>query len=408
MTSLRAVAKCLGSNNVVGMGQKVGLMRVFKVSDLIRLVPTRPPFLVEWSEANLHNTPSYIASHVSFIESLPFDGMVINDDAADNLFKEGEVRTVEQCLQILAPLNPNPFRRFKFNFSAVFMGQANPPPELFDDDGWNRVVSNSRNYAEAIQRVGIPGIFLDNEVYQWAGHDPTPANPNANPNSWWYYPDNYIPGRSLPDYIAQAKLRGQQLMKALTDAYPKIRVVVLHCLYECCSATPPSVTDWGGGSDGWLYGAFFTGMMESKSSESLLVDGGETYHYRTRPDFDSSYQWRKYGMAAAETSCLFMTSSDKALWPSRVNFSFGVYDKPYPPPPGKTADMNSTIARTTVANALCLADLFVWHYSEGLDWWAPPGSGGTPPPVTDDWINAISAARNDACQSRLASRQSGH
>src|ERR1019366_9389789 len=39
MTSLIGIARCLGSNTVVGMGQKVGLARPFKVSDLIRLAP---------------------------------------------------------------------------------------------------------------------------------------------------------------------------------------------------------------------------------------------------------------------------------------------------------------------------------------------------------------------------------
>jgi hypothetical protein len=167
--------------------------------------------------------------------------------------------------------------------------------------------------------------------------NPQPATLKIATHPFWVYKRLYKPGQAS---------RAATDEGTLTDAYPTIRVVALHGPYESCSATPPSVD---GGSDDLLSGAFFIGMMESSTRDSLLVDGGETYTYRTGADYSNSYQWRKHGMAAPATSCLFLTSSDKALLTSRVNFSFGIYDKPYPPPPNKTVPMDSTIARTTMA-----------------------------------------------------------
>jgi hypothetical protein len=114
-------------------------------------------------------------------------------------------------------------------------------------------------------------------------------------------------------------------------------------------------------------------------------------------------------MPAPSAGVAFISDSLRQHWADGISISFGVYDGVYPPNQGLT--MNPEVARATVANALCQADTYVWHYSECRDWWAPqnatdsvpvgkycpiqPGDTGSIKPVTQDWVNAIALAQAD-------------
>src|SRR5262245_27945284 len=78
--------------------------------------PEPPPaYLIEWCWGD-HNRPEYIVKHVDFIETRPFDGMVISDFAGRNLMHPDDaIRqgsrfwTHAQCRDSLQPLSPDTF-----------------------------------------------------------------------------------------------------------------------------------------------------------------------------------------------------------------------------------------------------------------------------------------------------------
>ncbi len=349
------------------------------------------PHLVEWSWG-AHNNPSYIASHIDFIESRPFDGIILYDFIGTNLLNlndpsvtphegpDGAV-TYQSSSNSLSPLTPTTFKKFTQNFSLVYMGLHNNPPELFDDTGWNAIYASAQNYAQALKDRGLRGVVLDDEIYTY---------------NYWQYPDQVAhKDKTLQEYADKSRQRGRELMQAFVAGYNNIAVIVTHGPYEGCSSARTPVGAYADNS--FLIGDFAAGVVEGTGSSSLAVDGGEVYDYRTAQDFANSYQWRKYSITDPANACPFMDSTLASNWSSQISISFGVYDKERS---SSTSDdwhpiTNTDEVRTTLSNALQQAHDYVWHYSEARDWWCAPGDcSDAIPGVTQDWIDAVTQARS--------------
>lgn len=337
-------------------------------------------YLIEWSWGD-HDSPGYIAGHMSFIETRPFDGIVINNYPGRNFFSVrpdgtagAAVWTADRIAMGFTPLNGDGFKKFRQNFAKVNMGMRFNPPELDDDVGWAMVVVSARNYAAVIRAIGITGIFLDNEIYTY---------------SYWRKANAGLFG-GKGDFQRRAGLarqRGRQLMAALLEAYPNIVVIVAHSPAENCTETPRNILDYSPDPDS-LAGYFFSGMAMAVQSPAMLVDGGEFYSLRSDSDFAESYRWRKRGIAAS--GCGVVPDELRSAWGNKVGIGFGVYDTPS----GKkhAIPMNAAIAASTLRSALQAADLYVWHYSEARDWWGEKKDAGKVPAVSDDWIEAVDQA----------------
>jgi len=158
---------------------------------------------------------------------------------------------------MLEPLKGLPFSRLVNNFGYV-LGKT--PPDFFDD--WSVPIQNFANLARALKDAGLKGFFFDNEQYF---------------QPWGEYPGGVAnPMTSLPDYQAQAALRGRQVMEAMVAEFPEIVVVPLHGPYI---SDPYSVLRLGfaGVPDrNQLLGPFSVGFVQGAGISGQVVDGGRS------------------------------------------------------------------------------------------------------------------------------------
>src|SRR6266542_687126 len=64
-------------------------------------------------------------------------------------------------------------------------------------------------------------------------------------------------------------------------------------------------------------------------------------------NFADSYEWRKNTLPSNSINCVYIPSSLRVLWPSKVNISFGLYDKPF-----GGANMDESIMETILTKTL--------------------------------------------------------
>jgi hypothetical protein len=308
--------------------------------------------------------PNYIAENIDHIESLPFDGMVVNIEESWSLML-GRPVSYDVIAGSLMPLRGT-YEHFRHNFVEVLVDD---PGDVFDDEAWAITVDNWRNMARAAREAGFVGIFFDNEEYK---------------GRWLDYDEDYDdPSHTLEEYRDQTRLRGRQIMEAIVAEFPNVVLLVYHGPYVSEPATPDEVLAGQADAESSdLTGPLFVGFLEGLSGEARLVDGGEVYAYRTPEDFARSYEWRKRGIASEETDSAFIPPAARAVWEERVGISFGVYNLPFP----RGEEMNPRIMRATLENALRQADDFVWFYTYGDNWLIP---GDMP----DCWFYAVEGAR---------------
>lgn len=319
-------------------------------------------------------TPSFVRDNRAFLETQPFDGLVLylrNPSMTVNVTTGVMTATpmsYETMMSVLEPVRGLPFTNLTHNFALVF---GSTPPDFFDN--WSVTVQNFANVARAVRDSGLKGIVFDNEQYF---------------RPWANYPDGVrYPTRSLKEYQDQARLRGREVMQAMVAQFPEIAVITLHGPYVSEPKAPTSLgfPQWGMGNE--LLGPFFAGFMEGKGAQALNVDGGELYTLRTAAQFQGSYLWRKYDIASDAVNCAFIPPALRTVWPERSNIGFGVYDRPF-----GGASMDPTILRSTIANALRQGDRYVWFYAEAATYLLPPSRGG----ASDVWVNALRQGRLDA------------
>ena len=317
-------------------------------------------------------TPQYIQDNFEFLESRPFNGLVVY--ASDPLFATNvtagvmhdEAMTYEQMSAVLDPIRDLPFSQLRDNFVYVF---GNTPPDFFDD--WSVTVQNFRNLARAIKDAGLRGIFFDNEPYV---------------TGWGWYPDGVAyPGMTLEEYEVQATARGREVMEAMISEFPDIVVVTLHGpyisdLYSMNQMGFPDLFPYYA-----LLGPFFTGFLQGAGSPGRSVDGGELYWFREKQDFADSYTLRNTGIASAAADCPFIPPSFRPSWPGLTTIAFGLLDRPF-----LNEDMTPPILTTTLINALQRSDRWVWLYTEDRTFLAPESDGG----ATQEWVDAVQAAQD--------------
>ena len=318
-------------------------------------------------------TPGFIANNLSFLESQPFDGLVVylRNDANGYAATQSIVSTTPVSYQnlatILAPLQGLGFAQLRDNFALV---QAPNPPDFFDD--WSVPIQNYANLARALGEAGLRGVFFDNEQYSRA---------------WANYPVGVkYPARTLGEYQVQASLRGTQVMQAMVAQFPQVQVLQMHGPYvsEPQAPSPLFPTWW---TQNQLLGPYFSGFVQGAGPSALNIDGGELYTLRTADQFLGSYNWRKYNLPSDAVNCAFIPPALRPPWPGMVSVSFGLYDSSF----GGVA-MTPDILRPTLTSALHQADRYVWFYTEGRTFLLPPGQGG----ATSDWVGSIQQAKADA------------
>lgn len=345
-----------------------GVALAFEPAAASRSAPPKSLILAGW-HGTVTPTPQFIQDNFAFLESRPFNGMVVY--VSDPTFTvnvtagvmHDQAMSYEDMTSVLDPIRNLPFSQLRDNFAYVF---GNDPPDFFDD--WSVTVQNFRNLARALNEAGLRGIFFDNEPYV------TP---------WGWYPDGVdYPEIPLAEYEAQASLRGREVMEAMVSEFPDIVVVTLHGpyisdLYSLQQMGFPDVFPYYA-----LLGPFFTGFLQGAGGPGRSVDGGELYWFREPQDFADSYALRRYGIASEAADCPFIPPSFRPSWPDRTSISFGLIDYPF-----LGEDMTPEIMTATVSNALQQADRWVWLYTEQRTFLTPESEGG----ATQEWVDAVRA-----------------
>jgi hypothetical protein len=357
--------------------------------------------------ATSHFDPAYVGQHAEWIESRPFDGMVINDYLGRNLLNThlradapnfvdaaGAV-TYDAASRGLSPVK-GVFKKFHDNFTRVDFNLVGSPPLLNDDANWQIVNQSATNYAKAAQDTGLKGIFFDNETYQHPA-----LSGRKNGGDYWLYEDQIaFAGQSqsampLSSVVALARRRGRELMQAFIRGYPAITVVVAHGPNEGCDAWKSTSGHFA--TDRYLLGAFSAGMVEGSGGAATLVDGGEDYDLHSARDFSVARAWRKGGGRGITNlgaqKCPFMDASLAANWQNRISVAFSTFDKERPSLNTNNWTPIADVAgfRATLTNALRASDKYVWHYAQWQDWW-----GNSMEDKLKPWADAIVAALLDA------------
>jgi len=330
--------------------------------------PSKSLILAGW-HGPVTPTPQFIQNHFAFLESRPFNGMVVyvsNPSFTVNVtagVMHDQAMTYEDMSTVLDPIRNLPFSQLKDNFAYVF---GNTPPDFFDD--WTVPVQNFRNLARALKDAGLRGIFFDNEPYV---------------TGWGWYPDGVAyPQFTLEEYEAQAAVRGREVMEAMIAEFPDIVVVTLHGPYI---SDPYSLQQMGFPKYPYfaLLGPFYSGFLQGAGGPGRTVDGGELYWFREAQDFADSYDLRKTGIASAAADCPFIPASIRPSWPGLTTISFGLLDRPF-----MGENMTPPILTTTLVNALQRADRWVWLYTEDRTFLTPESAGG----ATQAWVDAVQDA----------------
>ena len=316
-------------------------------------------------------TPSYIAENFGFLETLPFNGLVVyvrNPSLTINASQGVMSKVAISYAEISTALNPIknlPFSRLRDNFAYVV---GNSPPDFFDD--WTIPIGNFANLARALKHAGLKGIFLDNEQYSFFTH-------------WAEYPGAVAyPATPLDEYEAQARLRGKQVMEAMVAEFPGIVMLSLHGPYVSEPDAPWQLCFPEAIPQNALMGPFFSGFYQGRGASATIVDGGEFYGLRTASDFTGNALWRKNDFASDTVDCSFLPAADRVTWSSTIKVGFGVYDLPF-----GGIDMNPHIMTSTLRYALDNADRYAWFYTEGMTFLRPESQGGAP----EVWVNAVRA-----------------
>jgi RTX calcium-binding nonapeptide repeat (4 copies) len=310
----------------------------------------------------------FILANEAHIDSLPFDGIVVNIPASWSQMSPGAVVLEADVRAWLAPLTA--FNVGRENYLAM---EIDRPGDLFDDAAWAQVVANWKAIGKVAAETGFTGIFFDNEEY--AGH-------------WQNFPEDFTPAeaaRGLAAYQAKASQRGAELMQALADVMPNAKLALAHGPYLSVPAgpgAPPAITLQAGGPDGQeLRGPFFTGFLKGMGPGQHLIDAGELYALRSAADFQQSFDYRNSALPglipwAVDADAL-------AHWAERVDQGHIVYSNEFPQ--GFTHSPKTIV--NTLLNAFDHSEGAVFLYSESAQCgWLAPGT------ISAEWVAAVRMA----------------
>ncbi len=315
---------------------------------------------------------AYLRRHVSEIEKLPIEGLILSarpnnwmgrGDKRNLVWFGGAKFTRQDFSQAVADLKATTFKRFTDNFLdfpttvnkdpfIAGTGKLMPMPPSYRlanidwfDDRWSQVAENGAVAAYIAKEGGLKGLLIDVEGYGDGG-------------GVWKFPFLYesyrkecmtagVTPRSAVDCEAMVRRRGREFMAAITAVYPDITIMFIQN------------TGWSGSK---LVAPFVKGMLERRG-EATLIDGGEGgYPLITYEEFVNLRE-------AAES----VHRADEVFQP--MQYGFGVWVDRTPNKYGgwhtKPADFHRNYRsplelENTLHGALTASDryvwLFIWHH----------------------------------------------
>ena len=311
-----------------------------------------------------HDEPDtkFLREHADEMARTPFDGCVFHVMARKpeggeehfmwecwgaRTFDEASVRVAREDLRAVRG------RGLKHNFLRVNV----VPGKLdwFDDHA--AVMANIRLAASLAREGACDGILFDNEQYGGQLFDYGQQR-DAKTKPW-------------PEYAAQARLRGREVMTAMQEGFPGLTVLMtfghslpLHQMTK--EKKPLSGVNYG------LLAPFTDGMIEAVRDGTRLVDGYElSYGFKERAQFEDSRRDILEGS--------LMISGDPEKYRRIVSCGFGLWmDRNSHEVPWNPADFSKHHFQphefeSSLRDALSLTDEYVWIYTEKPRWWTAAG-----------------------------------
>jgi hypothetical protein len=342
----------------------------------------RPRKLIEfgWDEPDT----AFLRRNQAVIERTPFDGCVFHVMASARGRKPenftwlcwGRRRfAADELSGALDDLRSISWSRFRDNFLRFNVTPADL--DWFDDHG--PVTANARLAAKLAREGHARGILLDTEQYNGRLFD-YKAQRDAASKPW-------------PEYAAQARLRGKEIMAAFQEAFPDLALFATFGPSLLWSKSregrrPLSDCEYG------LLVPFFDGLIEGIRGETRIVDGYErSYGFRQEGQFEEGRE-----ITAIRTAALM---ADPAAYLRTVSPAFGLWlDYNWPKLGWRTDRPESNYFtpegfRTSLAAALERSDDYVWVYTERPRWWTAEGNRVDLP---EAYVREIRRVREEYCR----------
>ncbi|MDQ2901900.1 MAG: hypothetical protein M3Y07_19205 [Acidobacteriota bacterium] len=304
---------------------------------------------------------AFLRKHSAKMDRTPFDGCVFHINSftwevwGKRAFTMPEVQAAVEDLKALS------FHKLRHNFLRFNV----TPGDLDWFDDFSAVINNANLAAKVAKSGPCDGILFDIEQYK---------NPLFE-----YSRQRDATRKSWPEYAAQAKLRGYEVMRAFQSGFPNLKVFLTYG-YDLPweqsqkGKVPLSQTDYG------LLAPFLDGMLAAVKGKTRIIDGFEfAYSCKEPACIRDGYQEMKRGVLPLV--------SEKKKYRKAFSFSFGIWvDANWRQAGWHPADLTANFHtpgqfETVVKTALETADEYVWIYSENPKWWTEPSgeSAGMPP-----------------------------
>jgi hypothetical protein len=277
--------------------------------------------------------------------------------------------------QAIEDLKATEFRRFTDNFICMISmtPEGEEPLDWFDPE-WVSISHNAACLARVAKQGGLKGLVFDAEEY---GHSLI----------WSYNPRGAGTGKSSDEYLKKVRERGQEFIRAVNQEYPDITILALGGYeWPYRSYGKPAVA---GEKDYRLLAAFYDGICEAATPETVLVDGYEQGYSRFGLINSKAYvDARKFVMV----TCKNAVSQDTAAFDKHVQMGFPVWPDywdgerlPFFKDHPSRNPFTPGMFRTSLANALANTDKYVWIYNQGMGWWTGDAPGA--------YVDALEFAR---------------
>ena len=301
---------------------------------------------------------AYVREHAAEMEKRPFDGVVIEADAAKKDAR-GRSRSMGDAFsrQRFDPadvqkraddMSAAKFSKFSDNFIQLL---TQPGDVDFFDSNWETINANVKDLARIARAGHCVGLMLDPEQY--------------GQHKIWSYgslPAELRSAHTFEEYRTKAKQRGEEFIRAVNSQVPNAKIL-------CLFGSALTFGEQRSGEDGYnLLASFLEGACSAGDAGTRVIDGFEqSYMYRTKTSFREG---RKDNQLAR------LTFADPTAFDRGMRVGFGLWmDNDSKKRPWDTQNfVNNLFQPDTWQDAihysLCASDEYVWVYVERLNWWS--------------------------------------
>ena len=335
-------------------------------------------------------TPKFIAQHPEFVDSYPFDGIVLPAPLSREwvnslgLTKMGmpwrpaflnellwnKIRIPDEA--VAAVLNDlKSMRRGSLTDNFLIFGMVDgarglKTPDLADDADWTIVEHNARLAARLCRDGKLKGFWLDTEqygYYRWRTQSGTPEFDPEQPQGL-----HFPLGKDTPEVLRR---RGSQWIKAVQAEFPDIKIMTTFA--------------WSPDSNGYgpLTGVipFLDGVLEGIEEPGHIIHGhentfyfgqpkGTTHAYATENGFPGDRN--RYDSAQAEIRAWSSLSNNPEKYNKfvQVGMAAWIEDHPWNLPDGWPIGSKASLW-SNLPLALAYTDEYVWVWSEHTKYGQP-------------------------------------